>query len=115
MRKQTVVAISLVAAVAFVLSACGSGKSSSNASNTAGPAQTGAPMSSENATVPNCGATQAVWVNLNTKVYHEPSDPAYGKTKHGEYLCPSQAVAQGFHAAGGGRHTRHHKEATAPE
>jgi hypothetical protein len=53
---------------------------------------------------PNCGAVQAVWVNLNTKVYHEPGDPAYGKTKHGEFLCPSQAKAQGFRPAGGAKH-----------
>lgn len=49
--------------------------------------------------IPNCGAVSAVWVNLNTKVYHEPGDGYYGKTKHGEYLCPSQAKAQGFHPA----------------
>ncbi|MFZ0365849.1 MAG: hypothetical protein WAL67_16750 [Candidatus Cybelea sp.] len=53
---------------------------------------------------PNCGAVEAVWVNLNTKVYHEPGDPAYGTTKHGEYLCPSQAKAQGFRRAGGAHH-----------
>jgi hypothetical protein len=59
-------------------------------------------MASAQSTVPpslNCGAVQPVWVNLKTKVYHEPSDPFYGKTKSGEYLCPSQAKAQGFHAA----------------
>ncbi len=58
---------------------------------------------------PNCGAVQPVWVNLKTKVYHEPGDPAYGNTKHGEYLCPSQATAQGFHPAGGAM--RHRKKA----
>ncbi|MGA9945619.1 MAG: hypothetical protein WBP75_11330 [Candidatus Cybelea sp.] len=51
---------------------------------------------------PNCGAVEPVWVNLNTKVYHEPGDPAYGTTKHGEYLCPSQAKGQGFRRSGGG-------------
>jgi uncharacterized protein involved in copper resistance len=59
-------------------------------------------MASAQSSVPpslNCGAVQPVWVNLKTKVYHEPSDPFYGKTKSGEYLCPSQAKAQGFHAA----------------
>jgi hypothetical protein len=55
-----------------------------------------------NMTKPNCGAVQPVWVNLSTKVYHEPGDPRYGATKHGEYLCPSQAKAQGFRPAGGG-------------
>jgi len=56
---------------------------------------------------PNCGAVQAVWVNLRTKVYHEPGDPSYGKTKHGEYLCLSQAKAPGFRPSGGGPMKRH--------
>jgi hypothetical protein len=60
-----------------------------------------------NMTKPNCGAVQPVWVNLNTKVYHEPGDPAYGTTKHGEFLCPSAAKAQGFRPAGGAMR-RHH-------
>jgi hypothetical protein len=60
---------------------------------------------------PNCGAVQAVWVNLNTKVYHEPGDPVYGKTKHGEYLCPSQAQAQGFRPVGGAM--KHHRKGSS--
>jgi hypothetical protein len=55
-------------------------------------------------TKPNCGAVQPVWVNLKTKVYHEPGDPMYGTTKHGKFLCPSAAKAQGFHPAGGAMH-----------
>lgn len=85
-----------------VLVACGGGKKAENATNnaysSAGEHMRGA---MQNATKPNCGAVQAVWVNLNTKVYHEPNDPAYGNTKHGEYLCPSEARAQGFRPAGG--------------
>jgi hypothetical protein len=57
-------------------------------------------------TKPNCGAVQPVWVNLKSKVYHEPGDPMYGTTKHGKFLCPSAAKAQGFHPAGGAMH--HH-------
>ena len=55
------------------------------------------------ATVPpgmTCGAVQPVWVNTKTHVYHEPSDPYYGRTKHGQYMCPSQAAKEGYHAAG---------------
>lgn len=58
--------------------------------------------------MPNCGAVAPVWVNLQTRKYHEQSDPAYGHTKQGEYLCPSAAVSQGFTRAGAG-HGRHHK------
>ncbi len=55
------------------------------------------------ATIPpavQCGAVQPVWVNEKTHVYHLPSDPYYGRTKHGAYMCPSTAKAQGFHRAG---------------
>lgn len=99
----------------FALAACGGGKSSSASSSASSAAATqaasSAPMQAAAGadaagSVPNCGAVQAVWVNLNSKVYHEPGDPLYGKTKHGEYLCPSQARAQGFRPAGGGsKHT----------
>ncbi len=60
------------------------------------------------ATVPpglNCGAVRAVWVNMRTHVYHEPSDPYYGRTKHGQYMCPSEAVKEGYHKAGGAKRT----------
>lgn len=118
-------AFALVLVLGAALTACGGGKSSNN--NNAGGtdngnATGGAPM----ARVPNCGAVKAVWVNLNSKVYHEPGDPYYGHTKHGEYLCPSQAKAQGFHPAGGammmnqeetttGRHHRRHSAAPMEE
>ena len=104
MRKIALLALSLTLALA----ACGGGKSSNASSNSgasqsaatsaAGDTATSAPMQ---AAMPNCGAVQPVWVNLSSKVYHEPGDPYYGKTAHGEYLCPSQAKAQGFRPAGG--------------
>jgi len=88
--------LAIVPALALALiglAACGGGKSSdsSNGSNAA----------SATVKIPNCGAVKAVWVNLNTKVYHEPGDAYYGKTSHGEYLCPSQAKTQGFRPSGG--------------
>jgi hypothetical protein len=90
MRDLAILTILLTSLVA-----CGGGKSSQSA--TSAPA----------ATVPNCGAVKAVWVNLNTRVIHEPGDQYYGKTKHGEYLCPAQAKAQGFHKAGAGASSSH--------
>jgi hypothetical protein len=105
------------------LAACGGGKSDNNAATdaaspagaTAAPANamqngSGGSMAAGNngsmamgahGAIHNCGAVVAVWVNLNTKVIHGPRDPYYGKTKHGEYLCPAQAKAQGFHWAHG--------------
>src|SRR5581483_8123023 len=94
-------AFGLVLVLGIALTACGGGKSANNNNNAGGTdngnATGGAPM----ARVPNCGAVKAVWVNLNSKVYHEPGDPYYGHTRHGEYLCPSQAKEQGFRPAGG--------------
>jgi trimeric autotransporter adhesin len=56
----------------------------------------------------HCGAVPPVWVNPKSHAYHEPSDPLYGKTKSGSYMCASAAVAAGYHKAGGGK-WRHHK------
>jgi hypothetical protein len=99
------------AASAAAGAANAAGNAASGAANAAGSAANNAANNAQNAatsamsggTIPDCGAVKAVWVNLNTKVYHEPGDPSYGKTKHGEYLCPSQAAAQGFHRAGSGK------------
>lgn len=49
--------------------------------------------------VMSCGSAQPVWVNERSHVYHEPADPLYGHTKHGKYMCPSDAIASGYHLA----------------
>lgn len=126
MKKAFFVAVSC--AMVLTLVACGGSKSAQNATNAAASSAANAMSSAGNAAgnamssagnamtsagnamknsaenamggnMPNCGAVKPVWVNLKTKAYHEPGDPFYGKTKHGEYLCPSQAKAQGFHPA----------------
>ena len=44
------------------------------------------------------GGPGLVWVNTASKVYHCPTDKWYGKTKAGEYLSESDAIAKGNHA-----------------
>lgn len=63
------------------------------------------------ATVPptvQCGAVLPVWVNTSKHVYHVSTDPYYGRTKHGEYMCPATAKAQGYRPAGGAMKKHHH-------
>jgi hypothetical protein len=51
----------------------------------------------------NCGAVQPVWVNPRSRTFFESSAPFYGRTRNGSYMCPSAAVAAGYHAASGRR------------
>jgi hypothetical protein len=47
------------------------------------------------------GGPGQVWVNSASKVYHCPGDRYYGKTKSGEFMSQSAAVAAGAHPSGG--------------
>ncbi len=120
-RNQLVCALLITA-----LAACGGG-GGSQSSSSAEPSSSAAAMSVVSpgamsaaspgsmgggvaAPVPsglNCGAVQPVWVNQRSHTYHEPADPLYGRTKHGSYMCPSAAVAAGYHKASG--KYRHHR------
>jgi hypothetical protein len=42
-----------------------------------------------------------VWVNTETKVYHLQGSSYYGKTKHGQYACQSDAAKMGARPAKG--------------
>ena len=46
-----------------------------------------------------CGYEPPVWVNTRTHVFHQKGDALYGKTKHGGYLCPKDALAAGYRLA----------------
>lgn len=107
-------ALALLAALS--IAGCGGGgKSNQNATaapTTEAQRENAALPTSQMAPIPknvHCGAVKPVWVNLHTKAYHEPADPYYGRTKSGEYLCPNQAQAQGFHPAGARHHRRRNR------
>lgn len=113
-----------------LLAACGGGggnqssSASAAASASAGPMTTSGAMNAASpgamqggnmqaiesrpqAPVPSslkCGAVQPVWTNPRSHTYFEPSAPFYGRTKSGSYMCPSAAVAAGYHKSSGKRH-----------
>jgi len=108
-------------AVAVAVSACGGGKTTSTTTvaqpTTEAQRETGALPQGQVAPVPadlKCGAVKPVWVNMHSKAYHEAGDPYYGRTKNGKYMCPSDAAAQGYHAAGTQTHHKKSKPAAAP-
>ena len=51
----------------------------------------------------DCGSTQVVWVNEHSHVYHYSSDPYYGRTKAGKYMCEADALKAGDHASKGAK------------
>ena len=116
-----------VVAVVAALAACshsnqntGNGITSTNApasaGNTAEPPAGGMNANGEAmapgtlATVPpnlNCGTAAPVWTNPRTHTYHTPTDPYYGRTRHGQYMCVADALKAGYRLAKPGHH-RHH-------
>jgi predicted small secreted protein len=99
--KRRVFPMSLLA-VAFVLAACGGGKSNGNAARSAASPSAVPSM--------NCNGESPVWALRSPKVYLEPGDRLYGKTKRGLYICRSEAQAQGYQPARRPfGHHRHHR------
>jgi hypothetical protein len=99
MNRRVLATFSLIAA-AIALAACGGNKSSGG--NAAGAQASPAPAPSL-----DCNGEAPVWALGNPKVYLTSDDRLYGKTKHGRYVCLSQAQAEGYQPA---RHPfRHHR------
>jgi hypothetical protein len=57
-------------------------------------------FNSEPAAQQHCPTDRVVWLNLPTMIWHYKRQRWYGNTKHGAYVCQSEA------AAGGARATR---------
>ena len=43
----------------------------------------------------HCPRDEVVWLNLPTGIYHEKGMRWYGRTKHGAFVCKSEAEAAG--------------------
>ncbi|HTJ28732.1 MAG TPA: hypothetical protein VMA36_21440 [Candidatus Limnocylindria bacterium] len=60
------------------------------------------PLPMSTAAMPACPENDpVVWVNTSSNVYHAIGTPYFGRTKQGKYLCTSEAVKAGAHAAKG--------------
>jgi hypothetical protein len=55
----------------------------------------------------HCTGDVVVWVNLKTKAFHESTDPFFGRTVDGKYMCKADAATAGYHEAGAMRSHRH--------
>ena len=123
--RSKLLSFAFVALAAALIAGCGGGKSSSSgttstaASAPASPATVvGSPEASAGAMAPqagarpqvpvpvtlHCGGQPPVWTNPRSHAYHLSTDPLYGRTKRGTYMCMRDAVSAGYHAAGAMRH-----------
>ncbi len=91
MNSRALVTLPAIA-LTVVLAACGGHTSSSGNASRAAAAPAAMPSM-------DCNGESPVWALRNPKVYLEPGDRLYGKTKHGLYVCRSQAQAQGYRPA----------------
>ncbi len=66
------------------------------------PGSAGVEFGTEAEAHAHCPADKLVWANLTSKAYHLSGNRYYGsgKTKHGAYMCQTDADANGFHKAG---------------
>ena len=124
-NKRFLSSFAAICAVAL-LSGCGGG-GSDNSSTSATATATGSPAMTSGShhgymgkplakAVPvpadlHCDGDVVVWVNLKTKAFHESTDPFFGRTMNGKYLCKADAVTAGDHESG----MHLHRHSPAPD
>lgn len=69
------------------------------------PARATGSFATEGAAKAHCPSDTVMWGNSETKVLHYAGTKLYGKTRHGGYMCESEATKTGFHVAKGEKHS----------
>jgi hypothetical protein len=54
-------------------------------------------FTNEQAAQRHCPADTVVWLNTSSASYHFKSDPWYGRTQRGAYVCKIEAEKDGMH------------------
>jgi hypothetical protein len=54
-------------------------------------------FTNEQAAQRHCPADAVVWLNTSSATYHLRSDPWYGRTQRGAYVCKIEAEKDGMH------------------
>lgn len=65
------------------------------------PAARGAKRRTRTMRSPGGQVRANVWVNLSTGTFWQPGTRYYGRTKRGAFMTEQEALAQGYHPAGG--------------
>lgn len=55
-------------------------------------------FTTDTAAAATCPKDVVVWVNLSSKIWHLKGTKTYGTTKHGTFMCETDATAEKFHA-----------------
>jgi hypothetical protein len=100
----SVVALAIMSSVALApVSSFAASATTTTTTTTAKPAKTpGAAdpkqFTTDTAATATCPKDVVVWVNLSSKIWHLKGTKTYGTTKHGTFMCETDATAEGFHA-----------------
>lgn len=100
-KLATLVALAAMTGVALAPAAGFAATTATTATTTtAKPAKTPDPkqFATDTAAAATCPKDVVVWVNLSSKVWHLKGTKSYGTTKHGTFMCETDATAEGFHA-----------------
>ncbi|MGO9437119.1 MAG: hypothetical protein ACLPH3_21975 [Terracidiphilus sp.] len=96
MKFLNAIALGSVLGASLILAQTPATTPASAPAKTAKPAPAPPPSAADIASAKSKGL---VWANLNSKIYHYPTDSTYGNTKNGKFMTEADAKAAGYRAA----------------